>query len=102
MRPLRSLLPTALALGVLAGAGVTRASAQAARAATVAGMPESYRQVQLSALELQRRLLLAMADSMPETEYRDKMTPIQRHRGGSNLLLPGEGRSKGDLHRAEA
>ena len=78
MRPLRSLLPTALALGALAGAAVPRASAQAARAATMTGMPESYRQVQLSALELQRRTLLAMADSMPEAMYRDKMTPIQR------------------------
>jgi len=41
-------------------------------------MPESYRQVQLKALALQRRTLLAMADSMPERLYRDKVTPIQR------------------------
>lgn len=41
-------------------------------------MPESYRQVQLNALELQRRTLLAMADSMPENLYRDKVTPAQR------------------------
>ena len=41
-------------------------------------MPESYRQVQLKALGLQRRTLLAMADSMPERLYRDKVTPIQR------------------------
>ena len=41
-------------------------------------MPESYRQVQVNALELQRSLLLAMADSMPERLYRDKVTPIQR------------------------
>jgi len=41
-------------------------------------MPESYRQVQLKALALQRRALLAMADSMPERLYRDKVTPIQR------------------------
>ena len=41
-------------------------------------MPAAYRQVQLSALQLQRRTLLAMADSMPERLYRDKVTPIQR------------------------
>jgi hypothetical protein len=41
-------------------------------------MPESYRAVQLSALQLQRRTLLAMADSMPEALYRDKATPVQR------------------------
>lgn len=41
-------------------------------------MPESYRQVQLRALELQRRTLLAMVDSMPERLYRDKVTPVQR------------------------
>jgi hypothetical protein len=41
-------------------------------------MPESYRAVQLKALDLQRRSLLAMADSMPERLYRDKVTPIQR------------------------
>lgn len=45
-------------------------------------MPESYRQVQLSALALQRRSLLAMADSMPENLYRDKVTPIQRDFAG--------------------
>jgi len=43
-----------------------------------AQMPESYRAVQQSALDLQRRTLLAMADSMPERLYRDKVTPIQR------------------------
>ena len=37
-----------------------------------------YRQVQARALEMQRRLLLAMADSMPERLYRDKATPVQR------------------------
>jgi hypothetical protein len=42
------------------------------------GMPESYRAVQARALDLQRRMLLAMADSMPERLYRDKVTPIQR------------------------
>ena len=42
------------------------------------GMPESYREVQLRMLETQRSLLIAMADSMPENLYRDKVTPIQR------------------------
>ncbi len=44
----------------------------------LAQMPESYREVQLSQLALQRRTLLAMADSMPENLYRDKATPVQR------------------------
>ncbi len=62
----------ALAIAALAGA-VASAHAQGGGA-----MPESYRQVQLSALELQRRTLLAMADSMPERLYRDKVTRVQR------------------------
>ena len=41
-------------------------------------MPEGYKDVQLAQLQLQRRMLLAMADSMPERLYRDKVTPIQR------------------------
>lgn len=41
-------------------------------------MPESYRQVQLKMLELQRSMLLAMADSMPESLYRDAVTDAQR------------------------
>jgi hypothetical protein len=57
-------------------------------------MPESYRQVQRSALELQRRALLSMADSMPERLYRDKVTPVQRdfaqqieHAAGSVVMV---------------
>lgn len=46
--------------------------------AQTGGMPESYRQVQLNALQTQRNLLLAMVDSMPERLYRDKATPAQR------------------------
>jgi hypothetical protein len=42
------------------------------------GMPDSYKQVQLSQLETQRKLLLSMADSMPERFYRQHATPIQR------------------------
>ena len=41
-------------------------------------MPDSYKQMQQSALETQRHLLLAMADSMPENLYRQHATPIQR------------------------
>jgi hypothetical protein len=68
------------------GAGVLITAATAlllarpalAQRPTADAMPESYRQVQLRALDLQRRTLLAMADSMPERLYRDKVTPIQR------------------------
>jgi hypothetical protein len=41
-------------------------------------MPESYKRVQLSALDAQRRMLLTMVDSMPERLYRDAATPGQR------------------------
>lgn len=41
-------------------------------------MPDGYKDVQLHALQLQRRTLLAMVDSMPERLYRDKVTPVQR------------------------
>ncbi len=37
-----------------------------------------YRQVQRQALDVQRKVLLSMADSMPERLYRDKATPAQR------------------------
>ena len=69
----RRIVAAALAVGALVGPAVPVLRAQSADA-----MPESYRQVQLSALALQRRLLLSMADSMPERLYRDKVTPIQR------------------------
>jgi hypothetical protein len=45
---------------------------------TVTVSAESVRDAQLRQLELQRTMLLAMADSMPENLYRDKVTPIQR------------------------
>ena len=54
------------------------ALALCAAAPARAQMPESYRQVQLSALETQRRMALAMADSMQERWYREKATPTQR------------------------
>jgi hypothetical protein len=41
-------------------------------------MPAEYKAVQAQALRSARRLLLAMADSMPERLYRDKATPAQR------------------------
>ncbi len=54
------------------------AAAVALPEAGAAQMPDSYRQTQLSALQLQRTMLLAMADSMPENLYRDMVTPGQR------------------------
>jgi hypothetical protein len=56
---------------------VCTATAAAAQDAPVP-MPESYRAVQIDMLELQRSMLLTMADSMPESLYRDRMTPEQR------------------------
>jgi hypothetical protein len=41
-------------------------------------MSKEYRAVQASALATQRRLLLSMADSMPERLYADRATPAQR------------------------
>jgi len=52
--------------------------ATAAAAQESVPMPESYRQVQMNMLELQRSMLLAMADSMPEEFYRESVTPVQR------------------------
>ena len=40
--------------------------------------PDAIREGQMRMLDLQRSLLLAMADSMPERLYRDKATPSQR------------------------
>lgn len=59
-------------------AGTVLTLAVCAVASARAQMPESYRQVQLAALETQRRMALAMADSMPERYYREKATPTQR------------------------
>ena len=57
---------------------VVLAFALCAAASARAQMPESYRQVQLAALETQRRLALEMTDSMQERWYREKATPTQR------------------------
>ena len=51
------------------------AAAPALAQAPAAGSPREY---QLRMLEHQRKLLLAMADSMPERLYRDRVTPEQR------------------------
>lgn len=51
-------------------------------------MPESYKEVQLRALEAERRMFLAMADTMPERLYRDKATPAQRDFAGQVLHHP--------------
>ena len=53
-------------------------AAPPAALAQSSGMPEGYRDVLLRKLTLERNLLLAMADSMPERLYRDKATPAQR------------------------
>ncbi len=53
-------------------------TAAAAQEQAPVPMPESYREVQISMLELQRSMLLAMADSMPESLYRDRATEVQR------------------------
>jgi hypothetical protein len=39
---------------------------------------ENVREAQLRKLDLERNTLLAMADSMPESLYRDRVTPEQR------------------------
>lgn len=57
---------------------ISLAPAALAQQAAGVPMPESYRDTQLRMLELQRSMLLAMADSMPESLYRDRVTPPQR------------------------
>ena len=54
---------------------ITVTAASALRAQATEG---HSREVQLRMLEHQRKLLLAMADSMPEKWYREKATPTQR------------------------
>ena len=66
---MRSVTMIALIAWTVPAAAQQRASYQ---------MPEEYREVQVRQLEAQRRLLTAMADSMPERLYRDRVTPIQR------------------------
>ena len=58
-------------------------------------MPPHYREVQVRMLELQRDMLLAMADSMPESLYREAATPAQRdfaqqlHHAASTIVFIG-------------
>ncbi len=78
---------------LIVSVGCAALLAAPARAQTAA-MPESYRQVQLNALEMERKTLVAMVDSMPENLFRDKATPIQRdfaqqieHAAGSVVFI---------------
>ncbi|MFI5279349.1 MAG: DinB family protein [Gemmatimonadales bacterium] len=59
------------------------AVAMLALAATAARaqMPESYRDVQIRALETERNMILHMIDSMPAQFFREKATPAQRDFG---------------------
>lgn len=68
----------------------------AAQRAATDPMPASYKQVQLTALKEQRRLLLSFADSMPEANYRERVTQPQRtfaeqvqHAAGSAAMIAG-------------
>ncbi len=81
MSVLRSLVLLLCSAGVLAAQE------------TVAPNPETVRDAQMRQLELQRTMLLAMADSMPENLYRDKVMPVQRdfaqqiHHGASVIAF---------------
>jgi hypothetical protein len=81
MRVLRALVLLACTTGVLAAQE------------TVAPNLETVRDAQMRQLELQRTMLLAMADSMPEGLYRDKVMPVQRdfaqqlHHGASVIAF---------------
>lgn len=59
----------------LLGAAVTTSGAATLRQAAVEVTPKP---IQLRQLEWQKAVLSAMADSMPESLYRDKVTPEQR------------------------
>jgi len=61
-------------IALLAGAVLAIGPALAAQTE----QPGHSKESQLTMIEYQRKLLLAMADSMPERLYRDKATPAQR------------------------
>ena len=89
---MRKLL-LSLALATVAAPLAAQSMAQANMADP---MPASYKMAQLDALKEQRRLLLSFADSMPESHYRQKATPIQRsfaeqvqHAAGSAAMIAG-------------
>jgi hypothetical protein len=63
---------------MLVAVALALAAPAAAQQAGGGTMPDSYRDVQLKALQLQRRMLISMADSMPERLYADKATAEQR------------------------
>jgi hypothetical protein len=65
------------ALLVMPGVGLAQRDPPATEPATFA-MSEEYLDIQRRALNVQRNILLAMADSMPERLYRDRATPAQR------------------------
>jgi len=78
---------------MLVGAGLAVALAAPL---TAQQMHDEHTDAQMAALQLQRHLLLAMADSMPERLYTDKVTPIQRdfaqqimHAAGSAAMIVG-------------
>jgi hypothetical protein len=73
----RLLIPGFAVIGVLLSFATPAAPAAAQQAAGWRMSPE-YRAVQAQSLQTQRRILVAMADSMPERLYRDKATPAQR------------------------
>lgn len=95
-----------LLLTVALAAVAAPASAQQTMAGSMSGgmsmaqgtdpMPASYKAIQLTALKEQRRLLLAMADSMQESHYRESVTAPQRtfaqqvqHAAGSAAMIAG-------------
>lgn len=59
-------------------AAVAAGGNAAAQGARDPAMPAGYRDVIVRKLELERNLLLAMVDSMPERLLRDRATPAQR------------------------
>jgi hypothetical protein len=69
-----------LTIGFITGAGLagTAVAQKLETGPAKFTLSPEYRAVQLSALRSQRKLLLSFADSMPESLYRDKVTPIQR------------------------
>jgi hypothetical protein len=89
----------AAAFGVFTPSGVRAqgapARARVTGAATWSISPE-YRDTQARSLVMQRRLLLAMADSMPERLYRDRATPVQRD------FAQQIGHAAGEAHRVAA
>jgi hypothetical protein len=74
----RLLIPGFAVIAVLLSFATPAAPAAAQQAAGWRMSPE-YRAVQAQSLQTQRRILVAMADSMPDRLYRDKATPAQRY-----------------------